>query len=1772
MEARRAARDWEDAAAITQTVANFRDQASEWWKYSLELAYNSEPQKLVEIRTTWAAFLKVFKAEYFIRKAVRINWHNLASQQQKESVPAYASRVQASVSNYFSAPLQLPQSTIPQVSAAIEERISVYNDAQQEHIATMLRDHAEAVRAEVTDQVTGRASKALASTTSVHLIAGGLRSEKLRAYAAAQLEDPEIAHHVFLEKVKTMAYNPDYQPKNHNSNGYSNGNNNNRRQKVHAVGDAEQDEPEETGVEGVQRKKGQNKTQNQGQRNNQNRDKKKSDNSHKQCTWCGRKYHTESECFKKQRYNSSQVSNDQENTVEATFARSEVYSIECDTVSTKTDFYVYSTESNKNNSNYFGERPFLNISFQSDTNQNSLSNVNLLYDTGASISLITESDFNIANACGAIIEDVTQKCRTNIFNASGDTLHTNGCFKIAFFAHGKKMVGTFFRFPKNAGHSILGMNIINEYNIPVPKIRQRVSELSMDNPSVPLDRDKCNNERVESINSNMSWSVFASKATTISARHSNKVKCYVANQHGEKLRKRVELLAHFPLISCLVNSDENGLFQVFMPNANRTDDIVIEKDTKLGTAEPFSNVTVLNNSEACANIATTTTKPENTPNAAKKKIILEALQTNIRKHVEKKWQKKYFDKLRQHWESFSSSPLDLGRTNIIEHEIHLKDKVPIYTQQFRLPMEQLDYIKDNVAMWLQLGLVERARSPYNSPIFCVPKNCTDENGVQLVRTVLDYRSVNLRTMPDKYSIRSVDECIAEVGMKQSKIFSCADLTSGFWQMLLRAQDRPATAFTIPGQGQFQWCVTAQGLTGAPASFSRLIDTILRDAENTITFIDDVLIHSKNHPEHLTHVSGAITKLSKAGLKLNPWKSIFGARELQYLGHTLTSNGVLPGLDKTKAVRECQPPENVKQLKSFLGLANYFRRYIRDFAVLAQPLFALTRNSSTWSSGELPENALKSFHKIRNRIISRPVLAFVNPKGKFHLYVDAALGDEQNEGGLGAMLMQEQSDGEMKPVGFVSRRLIKHEKNYPAFIAEMAAAVFGMEQFEVYLKGRQFALYTDHLPMCRINHTHQKTLNRLQMKMTEMFPEIRYVDKNNNTVADFLSRYRGMNVAMLDTSPYRLKFLQVADEKLGKIRKALKESADPGKPTIFDATKYKYFINDDGVIMVTPPRRHGFAKAGPKIAVPKAMFDEVIREAHNSIIGGHSGVFKTAERIRSEFWWANMESSINEHIKKCETCQKSSNRYPTRRAPLQPLPQPSGPAQRIHIDLFGGLKTSTKGNNYVMVMTDAFSKLVTLAAIKDKNPKTVAVAFMDNYVHRYGVPKHIHSDMGKEWCNEFIRTLWSLLKIKHTTTTPYFPSGNPNAEVFNRTMAHFLKTAIIDSSKTTLDWEMYIGPLMLSYNSSVHKSTKVSPFYATFGYDPRVPLWETNIKEKEELKLKNESYADHLARHHHTLAKTREIVQENNELARERYTASFNKKNETEECKLKIGDQVWVRVNATLEPNPKLAAKWEKGSIVEQKGPSIFVVRRDGRTKRKFATLNAKHLRIRFVDDHNKQEDHLNGGTEENKNGKDEEEKSQHDIDDEDNLDDYGDVDAIMHADLAIAAISNLQRFVNSRGTELSFQDLLLLIKAGWGVELSPGPNNNNNAVPQPAPQQQQQPQQRGQVLQQRQQQVAPRPTPPPSPPPQPSTSKPSPFTRAQLAASKRFKQLLSKKKSARKAEKEQQQKIREINRLADHNKPGRAQQDLQVEPDDERPTSSRTRSSRAKKTTSPSFF
>jgi hypothetical protein len=380
---------------------------------------------------------------------------------------------------------------------------------------------------------------------------------------------------------------------------------------------------------------------------------------------------------------------------------------------------------------------------------------------------------------------------------------------------------------------------------------------------------------------------------------------------------------------------------------------------------------------------------------------------------------------------------------------------------------------------------------------------------------------------------------------------------------------------------------------------------------------------------------------------------------------------------------------------------------------------------------------------------------------------------------------------------------------------MQAAIWGMDNFSTYLRGRHFTLFTDHRPLEKLGKVHTRTLNRLQEVMNTFDFEIVY-KKGSEMPADFLSRHAVDAISWENNS--------LAEEQdrdpLIKALKAYLLNRELPKDTKCESLVRHFaadcFVEND---IIWRRIKRQFEPSRVVIFLPQAQVPEVLKEAHGHLLTGHDGIYKTKERIFQCYYWPGMDADIQSHLQTCHKCQLRRVDHRPPPALLTPLPQPTEINMRINADLFGPLRTSGNNKKYVLCITDSFSKYVELVAVPSKEAPVVTEAIFFRWICRYGMPLEIITDQGKEFCNQLSEELYRLIRMEHHTTTARHPATNSQAEVANKTIAKYLASFVDDS---TLDWEMYLAPLMFSYNTSFHRSVKNTPYFLTYGQEPRIP--------------------------------------------------------------------------------------------------------------------------------------------------------------------------------------------------------------------------------------------------------------------------------------------------------------------------------------------------------------
>ena len=432
-----------------------------------------------------------------------------------------------------------------------------------------------------------------------------------------------------------------------------------------------------------------------------------------------------------------------------------------------------------------------------------------------------------------------------------------------------------------------------------------------------------------------------------------------------------------------------------------------------------------------------------------------------------------------------------GRTTLIEHRIKTGAAHPVRLPPYRLPQAYRDTVKSELQDMLSAGIIEPSTSEWSAPIVLVKK----KDGS--LRLCVDYRKLNHISEGDAYPMPRIDELIDRVG--GSTYISTLDLTKGYWQVPVAESDRPKTAFSTPF-GLYQFNTMPFGLQGAPATFQRLMDCVIQGLEFAASYIDDLIVFSKSWKDHLDHIQAVLDRLRRAGLTAKAKKCNFGASQCVYLGHIVGSGTVKPEVSKTAAIKAFEEPKTKKEVRSFLGITGYYRRFIENYSSIAAPLTDLIKkdkpNAVVWT-----ESCDTAFKQLKRLLCSDPILISPDFDRPFILQTDAS------DRGLGAVLSQHAEDDQEHPVAYWSRKLLPREQRYSTIEKECLAIKLGVAAFQVYLLGRQFSIETDHRSLVwieRLKHTNNR-LARWSLALQPFSFTIRHRAGKANGNADALSR-------------------------------------------------------------------------------------------------------------------------------------------------------------------------------------------------------------------------------------------------------------------------------------------------------------------------------------------------------------------------------------------------------------------------------------------------------------------------------------------------------------------------------------------------------------------------------------------------------------------------------------------------------------------------------------------
>ena len=736
---------------------------------------------------------------------------------------------------------------------------------------------------------------------------------------------------------------------------------------------------------------------------------------------------------------------------------------------------------------------------------------------------------------------------------------------------------------------------------------------------------------------------------------------------------------------------------------------------------------------------------------------------------------------------FSESPQAGGAlVDTLEHTIKLMPGTkPPFRRNYRFSPLEMTELKKQVIEFLDKEIISPSNSPYGAPVLFIPK----PNGTGL-RFCLDYRALNAITVKTRYQLPRIDDLLDAA--RGASYFSTLDMASGYYQLKIAPEDREKTSFATPF-GQYEWNVLPMGLTNAPASFMHTMQKVFERfiGDFVLIYLDDILVMSKTPNEHIDHLHQVFTTLRKHRFQVKLSKCKFLQEQVKYLGHILSAEGVRPDPGKIQTLLDWEFTSNATGMMQFLGLANYFRKFIPNLSRLAAPLYRLTKKGVAFEKGE---DAVLAFNAIKQMLASPPLLAYPNPELPFELISDASIT------GCGAVLTQ----GD-KPIAYFSSKFSSAERNYTTGEQEMLGIIKALKEWRCYLEGApDLTLVTDHNPLTFFSV--QPTLSRRQARWSEFLSRfhftVRYRPGASNP-ADPLSRLYGPTAAAVMLLAVTVS--EFNSDLLARIKAT--SLLDPHFQDEKAARKYQ--------------KAAGYWTYQGRIVVPSSMQMEIIQEHHSNVISGHFSWFRTLDLVSRQFWWPGMRESVQTFVQSCTSCQRSKSNTHRPFGLLTPLPIPDSRWHTVTMDFIMDLPATTAGHDAIMVLVDKLTKYVHLVPVtKTCSAEDVARYFIAHIYQYHGVPKVLISDRDPRFTSNFWKAFCKRLGIGPRFSTAFHPETDGQTERTNRVLEEVLRHFIDGDHK---NWEDLLPLAAFAMNNAKSSTTGETPFYLNHGSHPHTPI-------------------------------------------------------------------------------------------------------------------------------------------------------------------------------------------------------------------------------------------------------------------------------------------------------------------------------------------------------------
>lgn len=725
----------------------------------------------------------------------------------------------------------------------------------------------------------------------------------------------------------------------------------------------------------------------------------------------------------------------------------------------------------------------------------------------------------------------------------------------------------------------------------------------------------------------------------------------------------------------------------------------------------------------------------------------------------------------------------LTLTPLAEHRIVLadewRDKPPVRQFPYTMSPKTQELVAVELQRLLDTGIVERSNSDWS--LNCVPVIKPNK-----VRLCLDARKINERTVRDAYPLPHPGRILGQ--LPKANYLSTIDLSEAFLQVPLAEDSRKYTAFSVQGKGLFQYLRMPFGLVNSPASLARLMDNVLGHGElepNVFVYLDDIVVVTETFEHHVQLLEEIARRLTAANLSINLVKSQFGVAEIPFLGYLLSTSGLRANPEKTRPIVEYERPTTITKLRRFLGMANYYRRFITDFSGATAPLTDLLQTKSKtikWNDA-----AEEAFCRIKELLISSPILGSPDFTKEFVIQTDAS------DVAVAGVLTQQQEEGE-RVISYFSHKLTTAERNYHAAEKEALAALLAIEAFRGYVEGYHFTLVTDSSALTHIMRTKWKVgsrCSRWALDLQGYRMTILHRKGKDNIVPDALSR----SVAQVNDSP----------SSWYENMKA-KVMASPDNYVDFrveDGQLYKFISVRDS------PHDSNYEW---KLIPRQSDIPTILQQCHDSCF--HPGYDKTLARIRQRFYWPKMTVEIRHYVQQCGTCKE------VKAASVPVVPEmgkmrlATRPWQIISIDYVGPLPRSRRGNQYMLVASDYFSKWVMIQPVRSISSSSLVSILKEQWFFRNSVPEIVITDNATCFLSKEFKEFIDHFKVTHWLNSRYHSQANP-VERVNRTINAAIRTYCKDDQRA---WDTRAVEIEMILNTSVHGSTGFTPFFITHGHE------------------------------------------------------------------------------------------------------------------------------------------------------------------------------------------------------------------------------------------------------------------------------------------------------------------------------------------------------------------